>query len=52
MLQSILRHVEYRKGGETVGIAESVDQLNDTLKELVLEIREWKQMMSQEAQEK
>jgi hypothetical protein len=31
-----------------MGIAESIDQLNDTMKELVLEIREWKQMMSQE----
>ena len=35
-----------------MGIAESIDQLNDTLKELVHEIREWKQMMSQVAQEK
>ena len=35
-----------------MGIAESIDQLNDTMKELVLEIREWKQMMSQETQEK
>jgi hypothetical protein len=35
-----------------LGIAESVDQLNDTLKELVHEIREWKQMMSLEAQKK
>jgi hypothetical protein len=34
-----------------MGIAESIDQLNDTLKELVLEIREWKQMMSQVGQE-
>ena len=35
-----------------MGIADSIDQLNDTLKELVHEIREWKQMMSQVAQEK
>ena len=35
-----------------MGRAESIDQLNETLKELVLEIREWKQMMSQVAQEK
>ncbi len=35
-----------------MGIAESIDQLNDTLKELVLEIREWKQIMSQGTQEK
>ena len=33
-----------------MGIAESIDQLNDTLKELVHEIREWKQMMSQVVQ--
>jgi hypothetical protein len=34
-----------------MGIAESVDQLNETLKELVHEIREWKQMMSHVEQE-
>lgn len=34
-----------------MGIADSIDQLNDTLKELVHEIREWKQIMSQAAQE-
>jgi prefoldin subunit 5 len=34
-----------------MGIADSIDQLNDTLKELVHEIREWKQMMKQVAQE-
>jgi hypothetical protein len=35
----------YQEGGEAVGIAESVDQLNETLKELVHKIRECKQLM-------
>ena len=35
-----------------MSIADSINQVNDTLKDLVHELREWKQMMRQVTQEK